>query len=95
MLDAAKHTARLKVRRVARQTARLQSLGFAFEMELEFLAQIGFTAIAEEQGSQSALQNVPEAHGQVLCSTRLTPAERRSHFETSTASWLRPAFVSE
>jgi hypothetical protein len=76
--------------------ARLaQPLGFAFEMEPQFLAQIGFTAIAEEEGSQPAPESVPESHGQVLCRTRSTPAERRSHFETSMASCLRPAFVSE
>ena len=76
-----------------RQAASLQPLGFAFEMELQLLTQVGLAAIAEEQGSQPASQRIPEAHGQVLCITRLTPADRRSHFETSTASWARPALV--
>ena len=34
------------------------------------------------------------AHGYVRRNTRLTPADRRSHFETSVSSCLRPAFVS-
>ena len=95
LLNAPERPERLEARRVRGQAARLQPLGFPFEMELQFLGQLRFTAIAEQQGSQPGSQDVPEAHGQVLCSTRLTPAERRSHFETSTASCLRPAFVSE
>ena len=85
---------RLKARRLGWHAARLQPLGFALEMKLQLFAEIGFTGFAKQQRSQTALQNVPEAH-QVLCNTRLTPADRRSHFETSTASCLRPALVSE
>ena len=95
LLDAAEQPQRLKARLVARQAARLQALGLALEMELQFLAQIGFAPIAEEDGSQPAAQDVPEAHGYVLCSTRLTPADSRSHFATSVSSCLRPALVSE
>ena len=95
LLDAPERSERLEARCVRRQAGRLQPLSFAFEMELQFLGQIRFTASAEEQGSESGAQDGPEAHGQVLCNTRLTPVERRSHFETSTSSCLRPAFVSE
>ena len=49
----------------------------------------------KKERSQPAVQDVPDAHGYVLCNTRLTPADRRSHFATSASSCLRPAFVSE
>ena len=93
-IRATERPERLKLRRVARHAGRLQAFSFAFEVEGEFLAQIGFASIAEEDGSQTASEHVPVAHGQVFCSTRLTPAERRSHFATSAPSCLRPAFVS-
>ena len=84
----------LKARLVARQAAGLQSLGLAFEMELQLFVQIRFAAAAENERSEPAAEDVPGAHGYVRCNTRLTPADRRSHFATSASSCLRPALVS-
>src|SRR4030095_5882051 len=83
----------LEARVFPRQAARLQSLRFAFEMELQLFAQVRLTLIAEHERSQTALQDVPQTHGYDLCSTRLTPADSRSHFATSAPSCVRPAFV--
>src|SRR6266850_628254 len=41
------------------------------------------------------MQPVPQPHVYVLSRTRLTPADSRSHFDTSVASCFRPARVSE
>ena len=95
LLDAAEQAQCLEARVFPRQAARLQTLGLAFEMELQLFAQIGFAAVAEDERSEPAADDVPGAHGYVLCKTRLTPADRRSHFATSVSSCLRPALVSE
>jgi hypothetical protein len=63
LLDAAKHPACMKARRFACHATRLQPLRLAVEMEPQFLAQIGFSAMAQEQGSQPGLEPMPEAHG--------------------------------
>ena len=44
LLDAAEQPPRLEARLLARQAGRLQTLGLAFEMELQFFVQIGFAA---------------------------------------------------
>ena len=84
----------LETRVLSRQAARLQPLGLALEMELQLFVQIGFAAAAEDERSEPAADDMPGAHGYVRCNTRLTPADRRSHFATSVSSCLRPAFVS-
>ncbi len=94
LLDAAEQAHGLKARVFPRQAARLQTLGLAFEMELQLFVQIGFAAAAEDERSDPAADDVPSAHGYVSCKTRLTPADRRSHFATSASSCLRPALVS-
>ncbi|MNC86867.1 hypothetical protein D3C83_25530 [compost metagenome] len=94
LLDAAEQAPRLVVRLVGREAGRLQTLGFAFEMELQLLVQIGFAAASEHDGAKAADDDVPDAHDQVRCSTRWTPADRRSHFATSAWSWSRPALVT-
>ena len=71
------------------------ALDFAIEMKLDFFVQIRFAPSAEHDRLQPASQDVQEAHGYVLCSTRLTPADSRSHLAISVSSCLRPAFVSE
>ena len=53
----------LEARVFARQAARLQTLGLAFEMELQLFAQIGFAAAAEDERSEPAADDVPGAHG--------------------------------
>ena len=63
LLDAAEQAARLEARLLARQAARLQALDLAIEMELQLFAQICFAAIAEDDRSQPAAQDVPQAHG--------------------------------
>ena len=73
---------------------RLQPLGLALEMELQLFVQIGLAAAAKDERSEPAEEDVPGAHGYVRSNTRLTPADSRSHFETSASSCLRPAFVS-
>ena len=94
LLDGAEQASWLKARLVARQAAGLQALGLAFEMELQLFVQIRFAAAAENERSEPAADDVPGAHGYVRCNTRLTPADRRSHFATSASSCLRPALVS-
>ena len=54
LLDAAEQAPCLEARVLARQAGRLQTLGLAFEMELQFFAQIGFAAAAEEERSKPA-----------------------------------------
>ena len=63
LLDAAEQAPRLEARIFARQAGRLQTLGLAFEMELQLFAQIGFAAVAEDERSEPAADDVPGAHG--------------------------------
>ena len=95
LLDAAEQPQRLESRLVARQAARLQALGLAFEMELQLFAQIGFAAGRGKRAIGAGCAGCARARMvYVLCNTRLTPADRRSHFATSASSCLRPALVS-
>jgi hypothetical protein len=94
-LDAAEAAQRLGTGGAGRHPFRLQALGFAFEMVLQLLAQIGLAPIPTQQRAHPAPQDVPGASHDVLASTRLTPAERRSHFERSVWTCFRPARVSE
>ncbi len=62
LLDAAEQPQRLEARLFSGQAAHLQTIGLSFEMELQFFAQIRFTAVAEHDRSQPASQDVQEAH---------------------------------
>ena len=95
LLNAAERPECLQARLLVRQAGCLQALDLAIEMELQLFAQIGFASIAEQDRTQPALQDVKQRARYVLCSTRLTPADSRSHFATSASSCLRPALVSE
>jgi glutamyl-tRNA synthetase len=50
------------VGRVGVQAGAFQPLCFALDMELQFLAQIGLAAGAEEQRAEPAAHNLPDAH---------------------------------
>ncbi len=63
LLDAAEQPPRLEPRLFPGQTARVQALGFAIEMQLQLFAEIGFASIAEDDRSQPAAHDVPQAHG--------------------------------
>ena len=88
LLDAAEQPQRLKSRLFGRQAAGLQTLGLTFEMELQLFAEIRFAATGKHEGSQPAAQDVPEPLDHVRSSTRLTPADNRSHFATSAVELL-------
>ena len=61
----------------------LKAFGLTLEVKLQLLVQVRLAIGAlKEQRSDPAARDVPEAHDQVLCNTRLTPAESRSHFES-------------
>ena len=95
LLDATEQAQCLEPRVVLATGRSPAAVGLALEMELQLFVQIGFAAAAKDERAEPAADDVPDAHGYVLCSTRLTPADRRSHFATSVSSCLRPALVSE
>ena len=58
--------------------------------------QLRFASIAEDERPQRGCRRMCQSRiVYVLSSTRLTPADSRSHFDTSVASCFRPARVSE
>ena len=75
---------------------RPQALGLAVDVLLQFLVQLRLAAAAKQQRGRAGAEDVPEPHVvYVRASTRLTPADSRSHFDSSVTSCFRPAFVSE
>src|SRR6185369_702151 len=60
LFDASKQSQRLEPRLITRETAGLQTFDLAIQMDLQLLAQIGFAAIAEQNRSQPAQEDVPQ-----------------------------------